>query len=161
MNRAETNMNADHEKQLEAAVARELNSLGELAAPPVIAQRVIQRIARRALAPWYRREWQTWPLLLRAGSLAALLAAFAALCFESRQLVHFARHTPAAREVSGWFSLADAGWSAVNALGRALGLAIQSFSPAVIIGIAALLLFCYAAFLGLGTVYWRLAFARR
>ena len=44
-------------------------------------------IEQRAAAPWYRREWQTWPLALQTGSLAGLLAAFAFLCFEGWQLV--------------------------------------------------------------------------
>ena len=154
-------MNAEYEKQLEAVVRRELDALGELEAPPEIARRVMRIIEQRAALPWYRREWQTWPLALRIGSLAGLVAAFACLCFESSQLARFAILTPAAREVSGWFSLANASWNAVNVLTNAMGLAFRSLGPAVLIGSAVLLLFCYAACLGLGTIYWRLAYARR
>ncbi|HEX5400159.1 MAG TPA: hypothetical protein VFY06_14025 [Verrucomicrobiae bacterium] len=154
-------MNADYEKQLESAVQHELNTLGELEAPPDIARRVMRVIEQRAAVPWYRRDWQTWPLALRTGSLAGLLAAFAFLCFEGSQLIRLAMGTPAAREVSGWFSLADAAWSAISALANALELAVRSVNPAVLIGVAVMLLFCYAACLGLGTIYWRLACARR
>jgi len=154
-------MNAEYEKQLEAGVRRELKALGELEAPPEIARRVMRVIEQRAAAPWYRREWQTWPLALQGGSLAGLLAAFVFICLGTSRLAHFATLTPAAREVSGWFSLADAAWRAVTALANALELAFQSLGPAVIIGIAVLLVFCYATCLGLGTVYWRLAYARR
>ena len=154
-------MNAEYEKQLEAGIRRELNALGELEAPPEIARRVMRIIEQRAAAPWYRREWQTWPLALQAGSLVGLLAAFVLLCYETSQLAHFATLTPAAHEVSGWFSLADAVWHAVNVLASALGLAFHSLSPAVLIGSAVMLLFCYATCLGLGTIYWRLAYARR
>ena len=154
-------MNAEYEKQLEAGIRRELDALGELEAPPEIAQRVMRVIEQRAAAPWYRREWQTWPLALRGGSLAGLLTAFALICFGSLRLAQFATLTPVAQEVSGWFSLADAVWRAVNALANAMELAFRSRGPAVIIGIAVMLLFCYATCLGLGTIYWRLAYARR
>jgi hypothetical protein len=154
-------MNAEYEKQLEASVRRELNALGELEAPPEIARRVMRVIGQRAAAPWYRREWQAWPLALRGVSLVGLLAAFVCLCFGSWQLVHVAALTPAAREVSGWFSLVDAVWNATNALANALALAFRSLGPAVLIGSAVMLLTCYATCVGLGTVYWRLAYARR
>jgi hypothetical protein len=154
-------MNAEYEKQLEAVVRRELDALGELEAPPEIGRRVMRVIGRRAALPWYRREWQTWPMALRAASLAGLVAAFACLCFGTSQLGRFASFTPAAREVSGWFSLADAAWNTVNVLTNAMELAFRSLGPAVLIGTAVLLLFCYAACLGLGTIYWRFAYARR
>ena len=154
-------MNAEYEKQLEAVIRHELDALAELEAPPEIARRVMGVIEQRAALPWYRREWQTWPLALRAGSLAGLVATFACLCFGTAQLARFATLTPAAREVSGWFSLANAAWNAVNVLTNAMGLAFRSLGPAVLIGSAVLLLFCYAACLGLGTIYWRLAYARR
>jgi len=150
-------MNAEYEKQLETAVERELKALGELEAPPEIARRVMRVLEQRAATPWYRREWQNWPLVLRGVSLAGLLAAFACLCVGGSQLAHFARLTPAAREVSGWFSLVDTVWNAANVLVNALGLAFRSLSPAVIIGSAVVLAACYAACVGLGTVYWRLA----
>jgi hypothetical protein len=154
-------MNDEYERQLEAGVRRELDALGELEAPPEIARRVMRIIEQRAAAPWYRREWQAWPLAFQAGSLVGLLAAFVFLCFGTSQLAHFAKLTPAAREVSGWFSLADAAWRAVNALANAVELAFRSLGPAVVIGGAVMLLFCYATCLGLGTIYWRLAYARR
>ena len=154
-------MNADYEKQLEAGVRRELDALGELEAPPEIVRRVMRVIEQRAAAPWYRQAWQAWPPGLQAGSLAGLFAAFVFLCLGASQLAHFATLTPAAHEVSGWFGLAGAAWHAVNVLTNAVGLAFQSLGPAVIIGGVALLLFCYATCLGLGTIYWRLAYARR
>ena len=110
------NMNAEYERQLEAVVQDELDGLGELEAPPEIARRVMRVIAQRTALPWYRREWQTWPLVLRTGSLAGLAAAFACLCYETSQLASFATLTPAAREMIGWFSQANAAWNAVNAV---------------------------------------------
>jgi hypothetical protein len=154
-------MNAEYEKQLEAGIRRELDALGELEAPPGIARRVMRVIQQRAALPWYRREWQTWPLALQGASLVGLLAAFAFICFGSSQLARFATLTAAAREVSGWFSLADATWNAVNVLANAMGLAFRGLGPAVLIGSAIMLLLSYATCLGLGSIYWRLAYARR
>ena len=154
-------MNAEYEKQLEAVVRRELDALDELEAPPEIARRVMRVIEQRAALPWYRREWQTWPLALRAGSLTGLVAAFAFLCYGTSQLARFATLNPVAREMSGWFSLASAAWNAVNVLANAVVLAFRSISPTVLIGSAVLLLMCYATCLGLGTIYWRIAYARR
>jgi len=154
-------MSAEYEKELEARIQRELNALGELQAPPEITRRVMRVIEQRAVLPWYRREWQTWPLALQCGSLGGLLGAFAFLCFESSRLAYYAMLTPAAREVTGWFGLADAVCGAGNALTRALGIAFHNLGPAPLIGGAAMLLLCYLMCLGLGTIYWRLAYARR
>jgi len=154
-------MNPDYEKQLEARVGRELKALGELEAPPAVARRVMHAIEQRTMAPWYRREWQAWPLSVRGASFIGLLAAFALVCFGSWRLVNFATLTPAARQVSGWFRLADSIWNAVSVLTNALGLAFRSLDPMVLIGSAAMLVLCYAICVGLGTVYWRLAYVRR
>ena len=58
-------MNPDYDKQLEAAISRELKALPELAAPAALASRVMAAIEQRARVPWYRRSWQTWPVALR------------------------------------------------------------------------------------------------
>jgi hypothetical protein len=152
-------MNVEYEKQLEAGIRRELKALGELEAPPEIAGRVMRLIEARAATPWHRREWQAWPVAVQAGSLAGLLAAFTFLCVESSRLAYFAVLTPGAREMAGWFRLADTCWGAGNALASALGLAFRSLGPGVIVSVSVLLLFCYAACLGLGTISWRLACA--
>ncbi len=154
-------MNADYEKQLEAGIRRELDAWGELEAPPEIARRVMRASEQRAAAPWYRRAWQAWPLGVQAGSFAGLLAAFVFLCFGASQLARFGALIPAAHEVSGWFGLASVAWNVVNVLTNAVELALRNLGPTVLIGGAAMLLFCYATCLGLGTIYWRLAYARR
>ena len=154
-------MNENENSRLEAAVDRELKALPNLRAPRRLLPRVMVVLEQRAVLPWYRREWQTWPLALQCGSLGGLLGAFAFLCFESSRLAYYAMLTPAAREVTGWFGLADAVCGAGNALTRALGIAFHNLGPAPLIGGAAMLLLCYLMCLGLGTIYWRLAYARR
>jgi hypothetical protein len=152
-------MNADYEKQLEASIRRELNSLGELEAPPDMAVRVMRVITRRDATPWYRCAWQTWPLAFRVVSFAGLTTAFGFLCFVSWWLVQFVAPTPPARQIFAWFNLADVAWKAVKTLVDAMGLAFWSLGPAVIIGAVLLLLVCYSACVGLGTIYFRLALA--
>ena len=130
-------MNPEYEKQLEAAIRRELGTLGELEAPPEIARRVMRVVEQRAATPWYRREWQSWSPALQGVSLVGLLAAFAGLCLGGARLGHLARLSPAGQEVSGWFSLADTIWNAANVLANAIGLAFRNVSPVVVIGAAA------------------------
>ncbi|MDE3068800.1 MAG: hypothetical protein KGJ60_14800 [Verrucomicrobiota bacterium] len=152
-------MNAEYEKQLESCVGRELKALGEWEAPPDLARRVMRAIERRAATPWYRREWLAWPMTCRAASLVGLMVAFGLLSLGSARLAHLATLTPLAQHVSRWLSLTDAVWKAAEALATALGLALRSLGPAVILGGAVLMVACYAACLGLGTLCLRLAFA--
>ena len=51
--------------------------------------------------------------------------------------------------------------STLGVLANALALAVRSLGPLVLIGIAVALLLGYAACVGFGTLYVRLAFARR
>ena len=88
-------MNANHDNELEAQIDRELKSLPLLAAPPTLAPRVMTLVASRAVAPWYRRAWQAWPVALQAASLVVLLAMFGGLCLAGWQASHAATVTAA------------------------------------------------------------------
>jgi len=154
-------MNDDENPQLEAAVDRELKALPDLRAPRTLLPRVMAVIEQRAVVPWYRRAWQTWPLPLQAVSLLVLLAAFGGLCFGSGQLAHTPAVVSATMEASGWFGLLSTIWGSLGVLANALTLAIRSLGPLVLLGITLALLAGYAACVGFGTLYVRLAFARR
>jgi len=154
-------MNPDYKNQLEAAIDRELQGLGELPAPATLSSRIMYAIEQRAARPWYRRAWESWPMPLRAASLAGLLAAFGLVCFGTWQLGQSAAFATALREAGAWFSSLTVVWGALNALTNAVALAFKSLDPVVIIGGAAALFFCYAAGVGLGTACVRLAMARR
>jgi len=154
-------MNTDHDKQLEAQIDRELKALPLLPAPPTLAPRVMAAIAVRTAAPWYRRSWPTWPLALQAASMVVLLAAFAGICVGSWQFLHTPVVLSAASEVSGWISSLSAVWKAAAALVHAVVLGIKSLGVWVLAGCLVAVLFGYAACVGLGTIYFRLAFARR
>src|SRR2546428_13584559 len=97
-------MNADYEKQLEAAIDRELKGLGELPAPATLAPRILRVVEQRATLPWYRRAWQTWPMPLQAASLAALLTLCGGAAFGVVELSHAASASAPAHQVGGWLA---------------------------------------------------------
>ena len=153
-------MNENENFQLEAAIDRELKALPNRPAPQTLLPRVMAVIERRAALPWYRRAWQTWPQPLQAVSLLVLLAAVGGLCFGSWQLVHVPAVASATSEASGWFRMLCGAWSTLGVLANAVVLAVKSLGSVVLFGIMAALLLSYAACVGFGTLYLRLAFAR-
>lgn len=154
-------MNSDYEKQLEASVRRELSVLEELQAPPGLADRVMRAIEQRAAAPWYRRAWQTWPAPLQVASALVLLAAFTLLCFGAWQFTQTAEFASATRVPGGWLDSLGLVWRTLNLVVNSVVLAFKSLGPVCIVGLVMVALAAYAACVGLGTVYVRLAFVRR
>jgi hypothetical protein len=154
-------MNPDYEKRLEARIDRELKELGEWQAPATLASRVMRAVERRAALPWYRRSWQTWPVGLQWASLAALLAMAGGLCFGAWNLAHSTAGTTGAREVAQGFAGLGVFWRTLNVLGGAAVLSVRHLGTGFIVGSVAVLLMAYAACVSLGTVYVRLAMARR
>jgi len=90
-----------------------------------------------------------------------LLVAFAGLCLGSWQLVHAPAVASATSEASGWFRTLSRSLSTLGVLANALVLAVKSLGPLVLCGIVVALLLGYATCVGFGTLYVRLAFARR
>jgi hypothetical protein len=154
-------MNENRNFQLEAAVDRELKALPRLRAPQALLPRVMAVIEQRAGSPWYRRAWQTWSLPLQAVSMLVLMVAFAGLCLGSWQLVHAPAVASATSEASGCFRMLSTILSTLGVLANALALAVRSLGPLVLFGIMMALLLGYAVCVGFGTLYVRLAFARR
>jgi hypothetical protein len=154
-------MNENENLQLEAAIDRELKALPNLHAPQTLLPRVMAMIEQHVVLPWHRRAWQTWPLPLQVVSMLVLLLAFGGLCFESWQLVHAPAVASAASEASGWFRKLSTSLNTLAVLANALALAVRSLGPLVLTGIVMALGLGYAACVGFGTMYLRLAFARR
>ncbi|MGC3959078.1 MAG: hypothetical protein QM813_14385 [Verrucomicrobiota bacterium] len=147
-------MNPHDDKQLEVRIQQELDALGELSAPPALANRIMQRIAARSTAPWYRRAWPTWPLGLRFASLALLLGVFGGLCLGAWELTHtvsMLEHT------SRWFADAQALWRTVGVLGNVISTFTERLGTGVIVTSLALLFAACAACIGLGSACFRLA----
>jgi hypothetical protein len=161
MNSHEERQSARAQAVLEAAIDRRLKALPELHAPRTLVPRVMAVIEQRAGVPWYRRAWQTWPMALQAGSLAVLLALFGGLCMGVWQLTHSAGPEAAVHEINGWLAALNMIERTLDVLGSALVLAVQRLGAGFIAACVLLALVCYAVSLGLGTVYVRLAMAKR
>jgi len=154
-------MNPDHDKQLEAAISRELKALPDLAAPGALANRVMAAIGQRARVPWYSRSWQTWPAALQASSLVVLLALFGGLCLGGWQLSQTGTATLALHRVGEWFSGVNVIGNTFNVLAGAAVLVAKKLGTGFIVACLVALGTGYAVCIGLGTVYFRLAFAKR
>ncbi|MGA3141939.1 MAG: hypothetical protein ABSF10_02715 [Verrucomicrobiota bacterium] len=154
-------MNPDYNKQLEAAISRELKALPELTAPAVLANRVMATLEQRARVPWYRRSWQTWPVAMQAASLVVLLALFGGLCLGGWQLSQTGTATLALHRVGEWFSGLSMIGNTFNVLVSAAVLVVKKLGTGVIATCLVAAGIGYAMCVGLGTVYFRLAFAKR
>jgi hypothetical protein len=147
-------MNPRYEKQLEASVRRELDALGELSAPPALADRIMQVIEQRSTAPWYRRSWPTWSLALRAASLMVLLGVFGGLCYGAWELDQAA----VAQSLSGgWFADVGALWRTAGVLLNVVCTFISRLGTGVVAtGLVLMFVTCVAC-IGLGSACVRLA----
>jgi len=147
-------MNPNYEKQLEASVRRELDALGELTAPPALANRILQAIEQRSVVPWYRQSWVAWPYSIRIASLTVLLVAFGGMCFGGWELTHGATGQG---WFGGWFAEAGALWQTLavltNTAARLVGQLGQGF---FVIGAVLMFASCVVC-IGLGTACVRLA----
>jgi hypothetical protein len=154
-------MNLDREREWAAEIDRELKALPELAAPPSLVARVMSAIEHPVLVPWYRRAWQTWPAPLQAAAMLALLGMLGAVCFWGWELVRSPGLAAMGQDATRWFAGLNVLWAAVNALAGVLLLAVKQLNTAVLAGLLAIMALAWMACVGLGTVYIRLAFARR
>jgi hypothetical protein len=154
-------MNPKYERELEASIDHELKSLPQLSAPVTLLPQVMARIGLRAAIPWHRRSWQTWPLVLRAGSLGLMLALFGTLCFAGWQVSNSDMFAAATRKAIGWLSGPSLVLNLLNVLGGSVLLVIKQLGAVFIAACVAAALLSYAVSLTLGTACWRLAVNRR
>ena len=154
-------MNPDYDNQLEAAISRELKALPELSAPGALASRVMAAIEQRARVPWYRRSWQTWPAALQAASLVVLLALFGGLCLGGWQLSQTGAATLALHRAGEWYSGLGVIGNIFNALANAAVLVVKKLGTGFLVACLVVMGTGYAMCIGAGTVYYRLAFAKR
>lgn len=154
-------MNPKFEKQLAAKVQQELNTLGELSAPPALAGRVLRAIEQYATVPWYRCAWQTWPLALQGVALVALLLVFGGICLGVGELSHAVKVSHAGQHAGEWFAWFGVLWQTAGVLVDAVATVLRQLGTGILIGGGLALLAAYAACVGLGTACVRLALARR
>ena len=153
-------MNSNYDKQLESAISRELKALREMSAPAAVANRVLAAIAQRQQVPWYRRSWETWPVALRMASLVVMLALFGGLCLAGEELLRTDAITQAMQRAGHWFSGFSTIGNVLGTLADSAVLVVTKLGTAFIVTCLVAAGLGYATFLGLGTVYFRLAFAK-
>jgi hypothetical protein len=153
-------MNPDYDKQLETAISRELRALPELAAPTALVNRVMAAIEQRVTVPWYRRSWQTWPATLQTASLVVLLALFGGVCLAGWELSQAEATTLALHRVGEWFSGLSVIGNTLNVLVNAAALVVKKLGTGFIVACLVLAGLGYALCVGLGTIYFQLAFAK-
>lgn len=153
-------MNPDYEKQLEAVIDRKLKELGELPAPATLGSRIMRTFEQRATLPWHRRAWQSWPLAWQVASLTAMLVVFGSICFGVVGLTQAASATAPAHEISGWLASVGAVFKTLGVLAEAVVLAGRQLGMAWLMGCIVGIGLAYAACIGLGTAWMRLALAR-
>lgn len=154
-------MNPDYEKQLEAIVDRKLKGLGELSAPAILVSRIMRTLERRATLPWYRRAWQSWPVTRQVASLTTMLVVFGGICFGVVGLTQAASATAPAHQISGWLASLGAIFKSLEVLVGVVVLAVRQLGMAWLMGSIVGISLAYAACIGLGTAWIRLALARR
>jgi hypothetical protein len=153
-------MNPDYDQQLASAISRELKTLPELAAPASLASRVMAAIESRLHVPWYRRPWVTWPVALRMASFATMLAVFSGLCVAGWELSQTETSLSAMHRAGQWFSGLNTIGNLFNILAGSVTLVVKKLGTTFIIACLIAAGLGYAMFMGLGTVYFRLAFAK-
>jgi hypothetical protein len=153
-------MNLDQQKSLEAEIGRELKRLPELAAPATLVNRAMAAVEKGAAVPWYRQPWFNWPVLCQAVSLLLLAGLCAGLSFGCHEWLQH-RSTLAYERAQLWVSGADVVWNTARVLVSALVLVVQKLGLGFMIASCTVAVFSYLACVGLGTVAWRFAFAKR
>jgi hypothetical protein len=154
-------MNPNEENKLESLIDREMKLLPHVSAPTSLALRVMAAIERRAHLPWYRRSWQFWPRPIQLSSVAAAMAVFALACYGTWLFRQSVPYASAHQDVHSWFSGLGALANAFYTLFGALVISIKKLGTGFLIGCACAIAFGYVMCLGLGTVCFRLALARR
>lgn len=150
-------MDPEYEKRLERAVDLTLRDLPNLAAPESILPAVMARIQTGAVLPWYRRSWPTWPVALQGASLSLMLALFVGLCYGGWKFFQAEIFVEAVKPLDSWLSVAGVIWRTASVLAEALYLSVRQLNALVLIAMAVVAFFFYAACIGLGTAFFRQA----
>ena|SRR5436190_2205366 len=154
-------MSLEYERKLEVQIDRELKSLPDVVAPTTLVSRVMAAIELRKALPWFRRAWDTWPGTLQGLFVVLMAALVGGICFGVWEASHTATFGLAIHKVGGWFSGLSAIYTALNALAGVVVALVKQVNSTLLIAVLCAAGLGYALFLALGTMYVRLAFAKR
>ncbi|MGA2748264.1 MAG: hypothetical protein ABSG59_05760 [Verrucomicrobiota bacterium] len=148
-------MNPEQERQLEREIDRLLKELPDLPAPAGLISRTMDAIARTPPA----RGWAAWPATWRTAYLALacgmLAAIFVGVLAVEPGIMAALRH-PLAR----WAGGVECLWNALGALAGAAALVAEHLGNGFWLAALVMGLVAYAACVGLGTLFVRLALAK-
>jgi hypothetical protein len=154
-------MNSEQKQRLERDIDRALKSLPEIQAPEHLLSRVMARIEATVAKPWYQRSWPEWPAPARFGSLFALALIFAGFCYAYWIAPEARFMQPLLARLQSLANVTEALWSVLGAIAGLIAGAFRQAGTGVLVGCAAMVFLGYALCVGLGTVYFRVALARR
>jgi len=154
-------MKPDTQHELERQVDRVLKRLPEIPAPHTLLPRVLAMVRARATLPWYRKSWQAWPMPLQVATIFVLVVSFGGFCFAAWGLSRAAGYAAVRQEIGELFSGVAVIGNVLGVLISAMRLVVEKLGTAFIIGSFAAAALAYSVFIGLGTVYVRLAFSQR
>ena len=153
-------MQPDNNSPFERRLDRALKSLPMRPAPRTLLPRVLAEIERRAALPWYRRTWDAWPRSVQVASLIALVLLATGLFYGGWELM-LPGAVALGERLGVVFGFIETIGSAGLALLRALpGWLLLIDLKFLVVG-ALVLLAMIGSCLGIGTFYYRFAFARR
>jgi len=156
--RLETN---EHLQQWENALDEELRQLPDVEAPETLIPRVMAIVLAKAKLPWWRQTWWHWPAPAQVFVVLSFVGLVIGLSCYGPQAWDALAGSPLGHTVAGWLQaltpLADCLSALVNAFALILR---QTGTLALILG-AAVCLALYLSCLGLGTMMYRVAFAKR
>jgi len=154
-------MSSEYEKKLEIAIDRELKALPEIAAPVTLVSRVMAAIELRKALPWFRRAWHTWPGSLQGLFIVTMVALFGGICFGVWDVSNSATFALAVHNFFFNDTATTEIYTAFNAVAGAIVAMIKQVNSRILMAFLCAAGLGYALFLALGTVYFRLAFAKR
>lgn len=154
MNPHDQSTTARWERELD----RRLKNLPDRPAPADLAPRVLAAIAARAQAPWYRRPWTRWPRSVQVFSLAVTSFLLGSLTYAILHFPDLAAGDGYGRQLDTWMAPVRALWDAAVVVVGVIGGLLSRVSTWVWCVAGAVCAVMYLTCIGLGTVFYRLAF---
>lgn len=149
-------MTHEPDPSLESLIHRKLKGLPEMDAPAGLVPSVLAKIQARAEKRWWQGAWWTWPIAARLAAIALLLGIMAGIAVILPQLSFELSIPWLDRAFNLIAQIFDLGVTLLDSAFLVLG----SINAFLLWGVAAVVAITYVGFIGLGTLLYRLSFAK-
>ncbi len=149
-------LNSDPDSKLEQLISRELKKLPDLQAPPALLRNVMARVRTFSAQPWWQRPWIQWPIAARVAISAILIGMVTGLSVMTLPVPTLG--SVAARVQEQLSSMTSLFGLCVTLI-RAAMLVFTSIPSTAVWAIGVMIAVMYAAFLGFGTVLYRVTYS--